>query len=243
VRLGIYISAGAVIVPRLQHSLGDEHPGIRVITREGTTPALVRALPAGTLDLGVISSRPRYRPPDDELPLLITEVIDETTLVVAASFTGRFAGRRAASVDELEGVDWIASPSARREQLLRVWPGLAGRPRIAHTARDWLTKLQLVAADCGLPRSLGEVLPDGVQIMRVEGGPHERRRACDADAGTAVAFGGRRDSRATPSLRALTSHCGRLDSSTQFLDAGPEFAPRHPHRLVAGLKQTVDLFL
>jgi DNA-binding transcriptional LysR family regulator len=31
-----------------------------------------------------------------------------------------------------------------------VWPGLDERPEIAHTARDWLAKLHLVAAGCGL---------------------------------------------------------------------------------------------
>ncbi len=183
VRLGAYISAGAIIVPRLLQSLRDQRPDIRVITREDTTPALVRALREGTLDLAVISSRPPYRAPDNELPALITEVIDEAALVVAASATGRFAGRRAVSVDELHDVDWIASPSASSEPLLGVWPGLAGRPRIAHTVRDWLTKLQLVAADCGLtsvPPNLADFLPPGVQIMRVEGGPQERRRALSA---------------------------------------------------------------
>jgi DNA-binding transcriptional LysR family regulator len=60
-----------------------------------------------------------------------------------------------------------------------VWPGLAGRPRIAHTARDWLTKLQLVAAGCGLTTvspNLAEVLPAGVSLVRVEGVPEERRQ-------------------------------------------------------------------
>ena len=87
------------------------------------------------------------------------------------------------SVDELQDVDWIAGPSASSEPLLGVWPGPAGRPRIAHTVRDWLTKLQLVAADCGLttvPSKLADVFPAGVQIMRVEGGPKERRRALAA---------------------------------------------------------------
>jgi DNA-binding transcriptional LysR family regulator len=183
VRLGTYITAGAIIVPGLLRLLRNERPEIRVFTREGTTPALVRALRAGTLDLAVIGSRPPFRPPDDELPALATEVIHESTLVVAASATGRFAGRRAVSVDELEGVDWIASPSARGETLLGVWPGLPGRPRVVHTVRDWLTKLQLVAAGCGLttvPPNLAHLLPEGVQLMRVEGGPQERRRALAA---------------------------------------------------------------
>jgi DNA-binding transcriptional LysR family regulator len=180
VRVGAFISAGAVVLPRALRALRERRPEIRVTTREGTTPALVRALRAGTLDLAVISSRAPYRAPDTELPALSTEVIDETGLVVAAPATGRFAGRTAVTVAELDGVDWIASPSTGGESLMGVWPGVAGRPRVAHTARDWLTKLQLVAAGCGLttvPPNLVDVLPDGVQLMRVEGGPDERRRA------------------------------------------------------------------
>ena len=206
VRLGTYISAGAVIVPRLLHTLRDQRPDIRVITREGTTPALVRALRAGTLDLAVISSRPPYRPPDDELPALVTEILDETVLLVAASAAGRFAGRRTVSLDELDGVDWIAGPAARDEQLLGVWPGLAGRPRIAHTVRDWLTKLQLVAADCGLttvPPNLADVLPEGVQLMRVQDSPQGRRRAL------AARMPGRPSSSVAAVIATLRSHYAR----------------------------------
>jgi DNA-binding transcriptional LysR family regulator len=155
-------------------------PDIRVITREGATPALVRALRAGTIDLAVVASRPPYRAPDSELRALVTVVLDENTLAVAAPATGRFAGRAAVSTAELEGADWIASPVLRR----RVTAGRVagpGRPsQVAHTARDWLTKLQLVAAGCGLttvPPSISSVLPDGVQLMSVEdAAPAERRR-------------------------------------------------------------------
>jgi DNA-binding transcriptional LysR family regulator len=181
VRLGVYVSAGACLLPRTLQRLRDTRQDIRVVTREGTTPALVRALRAGTLDLAVISSRPPYRPPDNELPALVTAVLDESILAIAAPATGRFAGRAEVTTAELEGVDWIASPSSGGESLLGVWPGLAGRPRVAHTARDWLTKLQLVAAGCGLttvPLSLSPVLPEGVRLIHVaDATPAERRRA------------------------------------------------------------------
>lgn len=60
-----------------------------------------------------------------------------------------------------------------------VWPGLDERPRIAHTARDWLAKLNLVAAGCGIttvPPTFSHVTPPGVQILQVRGGPAEQRR-------------------------------------------------------------------
>jgi DNA-binding transcriptional LysR family regulator len=179
VRVGAFISAGAVLLPRALRALLDRRHDIRISTREGTTPALIRALRAGTVDLAVISSRPPYRAPDAESPAVVTERIGESSLVLAVPALGRFAGRDAVGVDELDGVDWIASPSTSGEPLMGVWPGLAGRPRIAHTARDWLTKLQLVAAGCGLTTvspNLAEVLPAGVSLVRVEGVPEERRQ-------------------------------------------------------------------
>ena len=60
-----------------------------------------------------------------------------------------------------------------------VWPGLDERPKIARTARDWLTKLHLVAAGCGVttvPASFAAIVPPGVRILAVRGGSHEQRR-------------------------------------------------------------------
>ncbi|WP_312878567.1 LysR family transcriptional regulator [Lentzea indica] len=45
-RLGWFATAGAWLVPHALASLGRTHPSITVVTREGSTPALVRALRA-----------------------------------------------------------------------------------------------------------------------------------------------------------------------------------------------------
>jgi len=179
VRLGVYISAGAALLPRTLTALRAGHPGIRVTSREGTTPALVRALRAGTLDLAVISSRPPHPAPDTELPALEVDPLDELRLLVAVAEPGPFAGQDSVTLAELAAADWIASPSTRAEPLMGVWPGLAGRPTVAHTARDWLTKLRLVQAGCGLttlPADLAASLPDGVRAVRVDEGPAQLRR-------------------------------------------------------------------
>lgn len=60
-----------------------------------------------------------------------------------------------------------------------VWPGLDERPRIGHTARDWLAKLSLGAAGCGITTvsdSVAPVLPPGVRIVDVRDGSTEARR-------------------------------------------------------------------
>lgn len=179
VRLGVYVSAGAALLPGVLDVVRRTHPSIRVTSQEGTTPALVRALRAGSLDLAVITSRPPHSPPDDELPRLVATTLGEADLVLAVPAAGRFAGRTTITVDELADTDWIASPSTRGEPLLGVWPGLAGRPRIAHTARDWLSKLLLVRSGAGvttLPTNLVHALPPGVLALQVLGAPPQHRR-------------------------------------------------------------------
>ncbi|MFE7169770.1 LysR family transcriptional regulator [Streptomyces sp. NPDC057616] len=179
VRLGLFLSAGAALLPPALARLAATDPQITVTTTEGTTPTLIRALRAGSIDLAVLTSRPPHRPLDGESPRLHLETVTDTELVVAAASTGQFAGRGAVHVDELLDAAWIATPASHTEPLLGVWPGLPGRPRVVHRARDWLTKLQLVAGGFGVttvPVRLAPVLPPGVSLLHVEGAPSEMRR-------------------------------------------------------------------
>jgi DNA-binding transcriptional LysR family regulator len=179
VRLGAFTSAGAVLVPRALTALRRTDPALTVTTRDGSTPALVRALRAGTLDLAVLGSTPPFRPPDDESPALVLETLAEHSLHVAVPASDPLARGDVVDVEDLADRRWIVSRSSADETLLGVWPGLAGRPEIAHTARDWLGKLSLVAAGCGLtsvPAVLAPAAPAGVRVLPVRGGPQERRR-------------------------------------------------------------------
>ena len=179
VRLGWFTSAGASLLPRALAALRRTHPAITVITREGSTPALVRALRAGTVDLALLASAPPFRPPDAETPPLDLQVLAERSLRLAVPATHPLARQNAADVTDLRGQRWIASPSAADETLMGVWPGLDERPEITHTARDWLTKLHLVAAGCGLttvPASFAAIAPPGVRVLAVRGGSQEQRR-------------------------------------------------------------------
>lgn len=179
VRLGTFPSAGAVILPGLLTRLAAAAPHVTVTTREGTTPRLLRALRAGSIDMAVLTSRPPHRPSDGEAPRLHIETVEDTELLVAARTAGSFSGRTAVHVDELVDAPWITSPSSSTEPRLGVWPGLPGRPRIVHTTSDWLTKLQLVAGGFGVttvPDRMRAVLPPGVTLLRVDGAPSEVRR-------------------------------------------------------------------
>lgn len=179
VRLGAFTSASGVLLPRAIAALRRTHPAITVTTREASTPALVRALRAGSLDLAVLASTPPFRPPDAETPALVTRVLLERSLRVAVPVNHPLAQGDSVRLADLRGQRWIASPSTSEVKLLGVWPGLDERPEIAHSARDWLVKLNLVAAGCGLttiPASLSGAVPAGVRVLRVVGGADERRR-------------------------------------------------------------------
>jgi DNA-binding transcriptional LysR family regulator len=176
VRLGWFTSAGAFLVPKALTALRRTDPAISVITREGSTPSLVRALRAGSIDLAVLAWLPPYRPFDTESPALTVQTLAERSLRVAVSDSHPLAREDSVDVVDLRGQRWIAGPSSTE---MGVWPGLDERPEIAHTVRDWLAKLHLVAAGCGVttvPVSLTAVVPAGVRILEVRDGPQEQRR-------------------------------------------------------------------
>ncbi|MDG3010783.1 LysR family transcriptional regulator [Rhodococcus sp. D2-41] len=179
VRLGFFPSAGAVLVARSLAAVRREHPHLRITTREASTPSLLRALRTGALDLALVSSRPPHRAPDTDDPPLQVEPLLEDRLALAVPETSRLAGSPGVTVDQLAGQTWIGSPAGIDEPVLGIWPGLAGRPRIRHATRDWMTKLSLVAAGAGIttvPSTLRSALPPGVRLVAVDGVPEERRR-------------------------------------------------------------------
>jgi DNA-binding transcriptional LysR family regulator len=177
VRLGWFASAGAVLVPRALAALRRTHPGISVRSREGGTPALVRALRAGTVDLAVVASGPPHRPLDGEAPALLVDTLAERPLQIALPAAHPLARGEFIDAEDLRGQRWIAGTG--NDPALGVWPALDERPDIVHSARDWLAKLQLVAAGLGIttvPTALLPAVPDGVRVLPVRGGAQEQRR-------------------------------------------------------------------
>ncbi|MFC5062953.1 LysR family transcriptional regulator [Actinomycetospora atypica] len=179
-RIGVVPSAGIALLPRVLAVLARTTPELEVSSRVATTPALVRAVRAGTLDLAVVTSRPPHRPLDPESPALVVETLGESGLLVAVALDGPLGERNALTVDDLAGHPWIATPSRSDEPQLGVWPSLPGRPRVLHTAADWATKLALVAAGAGLTTVtplIVPALPAGVRALPVLDGPAEVRRS------------------------------------------------------------------
>jgi DNA-binding transcriptional LysR family regulator len=175
-RLGAFATAVAGLIPK---ALATLPPDLEVVVREATTPALTRALRAGTLDLAILARTPPFRPLDSESPPLELTTLSERELVVGVPAGHPLAGARAVEVHQLEGQVWVASRSDAGDALLGVWPGLAERADVRYVVRDWLAKLQIVAAGLAIttiaPIAL-DALPDGIKVVAVRGEPQETRR-------------------------------------------------------------------
>lgn len=176
VRLGAFAAAAAGLVPKALAALP---PQLTVSMREATTPALTRALRASTLDLAVLARTPPFRPLDAESPAFELTTLSERELAISVPANHPLACAEAVEVGELEGQVWVASRSDTGDTLLGVWPGLAERPDVRYVVRDWLAKLQIVAAGLAIttiaPIML-DALPAGIRVLAVRGEPQETRR-------------------------------------------------------------------
>ena len=176
VRLGAFPTAAAGIVPKAIAALP---PELTVSLREATTPALTRALRAGTIDLAILARTPPFRPLDAESPAFDLTTLSERELAVGVSANHPLARARAVEVEELEGQVWVATRSDAGDTPLGVWPGLAERADVRYVVRDWLAKLRIVAAGLAIttiaPIML-DALPEGIRVVAVRGEPQETRR-------------------------------------------------------------------
>jgi len=120
-RLGIFTSAGAVLVPEALGLMRRRRSDVQVVTREGSTPTLVRSLRASTLDLAVISARPPYPAPDDQDPSLELDVLLEGDLLVAVPALGDLGRDGSVSLAALQDATWISNPQTPRPPTNLAW--------------------------------------------------------------------------------------------------------------------------
>jgi DNA-binding transcriptional LysR family regulator len=200
IRLGLIPAAGTTLLTIAIALLVRSDPALRVTTRQGSTPGLLRAVRSGGLDLAVVTQRPPYPDPDRETPALAVTPILDTTLMVAVAANGPLGTRETVDAAELAGLPWISGLPTSTEPHLGVWPHLPGRPYVAHRANDWLVRLRLVAAGAGITTIPGPFLAaliPGVHAVRLTGAQEERRRV------SAVHIPGRTPAEASAVLDAL----------------------------------------
>ncbi|WP_067819154.1 LysR family transcriptional regulator [Nocardia inohanensis] len=165
-RIGAFPTATAALVPRAMAVAAQQHPELRVRLREGTSPTLLNGLVRRRVDLAVVS-RPEHLPDGVETTPLL-----EDSLYVAVAANHPLAGRGSVPVGLLRRERWITGSEEPGSGLLGVWSEAAWRPVIGHVARDWITKLGLVAAGLGVtvvPGLSVTALPATVSILRVQG--------------------------------------------------------------------------
>ncbi|THG34033.1 LysR family transcriptional regulator [Glaciibacter flavus] len=177
-RLGLFISAGATLLPRTLHALTDIGWDRTLRTIDGTSPMLIRAVLSGRLDGAVVVSRPPFRSLDDGSGRLHEHEIGVMELRVAVSQSHPLGHRMDLRIADLSAAAWADSASPGSDPVLGVWPGLDHRAEIRYRTTDWLTKLQLVAhglAVTTVPPLLADALPRNTLMLEVTDVPPELR--------------------------------------------------------------------
>ncbi|MFF7979898.1 LysR family transcriptional regulator [Streptomyces sp. NPDC007901] len=168
VSLAAFPSAAAVLVPRTLARLGNDHPGLIVEFGEASSPTQLRQLRAHRIDIAVIGMGPDL--PAYDVEGLRRDLLLDGGLLLAVPADHRFAGRGTIPVTELRDEPWIVGKGLRDDPQFGAWPTL-DHPRIAYAAREWPTRLGLVAAGLGiavLPEVAAAAVPTAVRTVQVD---------------------------------------------------------------------------
>jgi DNA-binding transcriptional LysR family regulator len=161
-------TATAVLVPRAIARLRVLHPGLEVRLTEASTPAQLQALRRGRLEVAVLATGEGL-PAYDLDGLHLTELRGGPDAGVAVAASHPFAAREWVEPDDLVHQPWVVGAGDGPQ--FGAWPGIAD-PLIAFTARDWMTRLGLVAAGLGIalvPGLAAPAMPPGVRWLPVRG--------------------------------------------------------------------------
>ncbi|SEQ93057.1 DNA-binding transcriptional regulator, LysR family [Lentzea xinjiangensis] len=176
--VGAYPTAAASFVPRAVARLRAAHPGLAVRLGEAGSPALLRRLRAGRIEVAVIAVGDGL--PGYDLAGLRTDPVPvRRGPGIAVANSHPFARQDEVDVRDLADQVWIVGVGKEGDPQFGAWPTLTA-PHIGHEARTWQTRLGLVAAGLGvsvLPGLAADIVPRGVTWVPVrDPGFVERRR-------------------------------------------------------------------
>jgi DNA-binding transcriptional LysR family regulator len=178
--VGGFPTVTAVLLPRAVARLLAEHPGLKVQLMEAPTPAQLRALRRGRLEVAVLA-RGEGLPAYDLDGLNVTELRTGRGAGVAVPESHPFAVRGWVEPGELAGQAWVVGASQSGSPEFGAWPGIA-EPQVSFAARDWPTRLGLVSAGLGIalvPGFAADAVPRGVRWIPVrDRGDGLRRQVC-----------------------------------------------------------------
>lgn len=171
-------TATAALLPRAIARLTAVHPGLTVQLTEAPTPAQLTAVRRGRIEVAVVATGdglPEY----DLQGLRLTALPSPRGAGVAVAESHPFAARERIEPDELADQGWIVGPRAGDAPEFGAWPGIA-EPKVSFTARDWPTRLGLVAAGLGIalvPGIAAQAVPLGVRWIPIHDNVGGLRRA------------------------------------------------------------------
>jgi DNA-binding transcriptional LysR family regulator len=188
--VGGFPSATAALLPRAVARLLTDHPGLQVQLMEAATPAQLRALRRGRLEVAILA-RGEGLPAYDLDGLHVRELRTGRGAGIAVSQSHPFAVRDWVEPHELAGQAWVVGASQESPEF-GAWPGIA-EPEVSFAVRDWPTRLGLVGAGLGIalvPGIAAPAVPHGVRWIPVrDPGNGLRRQVCavtNDDAGPAA---------------------------------------------------------
>ncbi|MEU5209159.1 LysR family transcriptional regulator [Streptomyces sp. NPDC020742] len=156
-RLGVFGTAAAVLLPPALHRLSVRHPGVRVESREVEVDQAYAEVCAGRVELALGLDHPDapiVRDGAVELVRLRTERFSLAVPGGHAPWEARAAGSGGAPLRlaEAAGWDWILpAPGSYYGQAIRAVCRRAGfEPRVAHEVTDTATSLAMVGAGLGV---------------------------------------------------------------------------------------------
>ena len=166
--VGAFPTAAAQVVPAAIARLSAAHPGLDITLREGSSITQVQDLRAGRIEVALIAAG-RGLALHDLDGLSVDAVHVNRGLGVAVSVRHPLADRGSVSVDELADETWIVGSVDDDQVQFGAWPTLS-QPVIGHRAKEWPTRLGLVAAGLGvsvLPGLAADTVPRGVTWLSV----------------------------------------------------------------------------
>jgi DNA-binding transcriptional LysR family regulator len=145
-RLGAFSTANSTVIPRALSRLASAEPGLRMSVREQRSPALIRAVATGAVDIAIVSDYPAVLDAPKEVDL---DPLAEEPLVVALPHRHPLAGRPI-SLADLASARWIEGDPIETPVLLEAASRVGFEPNVVHRVRDWHTKLAYVGAGVGV---------------------------------------------------------------------------------------------
>ena len=178
VSMGAFPTAAMVLVPRAIARVRHSHPELVVEIVESSTPAQLRQLRAGRIDVAVIAVGEGLA--EYDLSGLRVDTVIDGKLLLAVGVEHRLAHQGRIHVDELARESWIVGKGARNDPQFGAWPTLPN-PRVGARMREWSARLGCVAAGLGItviPEIAAATVPTGVTTVQVDDPAWSGRTTC-----------------------------------------------------------------